>query len=346
MKSIIEEYQGKALILTRSEEQVDNSIWKTLNTVISVTPDMFHNMGTKNKPQYYPGKALTNLIGSAMGIEFSSDIRVEYVYGTETTHPDGTKTKEPVGVRCIKQGKRRRPDGTMQVSSPCPYTFNWIDRAEEDFLKDMDNIGQKWPDGNPMQKYNFPDNPQKEKIAQRRHILELKKHAEQRASTGAELIVIRELSGMQTSFTESDLKDGIIVVSQIAKSDEYQKLEARAKLDNLRLGGSIASSVDEASSLLTGDSFGNEFDRPTPAEKPEEKPPVAPSESAKDIGVPEYTAKPVPGEKEYEALIEKANDEIKNFLEDERQNNPQVAQDLPGFYKWAIDTYGPQVNGY
>jgi len=336
MSNIIEEYKDKALVLTRREEQVDNDIWKTLNTIIPVTPDMFHNMGSDKKPQYYPSKQLTNLIGSAMGIEFSSDIRVEYVYGTETIHPDGTKTREPVGIRCIKQGKRRRPDGTWQTSSPCSYTFNWADRAEEDFLKDMDYIGQKWPDGNDKAKYNFPDNPQKEKIAQRRHVLELKKHAEQRASTGAELIVIRELSGMQTSFKPGDLKQGIIVVSQIAKSEEYQALEARAKLDSLRLGGKVAESVNEASNLLTG----NGFNIHEPTENHEE--PDQPSGE-----VPEYSESEerTPLETEYYELIEKVSEDLKNFLEEQRKTNADAIKDPEKYYKWAVETHGNQAKG-
>ena len=41
----LEDYKGKALVCTSQEFQVSNELWQSLNTVITVKPDMFHNMG-------------------------------------------------------------------------------------------------------------------------------------------------------------------------------------------------------------------------------------------------------------------------------------------------------------
>lgn len=256
MNNQLEQYKGK-LIFTSEEELVDNGTYKSLVSVIDINPSMFHKIW----PNYYPTKGLSNQIGSAMGIEFLSNVKIEDVYGDIIENADGSKVKKTAGVRCVKQGKRRRPDGTWQLSSPCSYVFNWNDRAELDILADAEKEPNK-------QKYHFPNNPAKQQREQRKHILELKKFADQRASTGAELMVIRELTGMETSFKEADIKKGQIVVSQIVESDSLQKAKAKAQIDNIRLGGQSANNINDAAMLLTGNNpevekeFDEKFDRP------------------------------------------------------------------------------------
>jgi hypothetical protein len=264
MNNQLEQYKGKALVFTSEEEMVDNSIYKTLVTVIEISKDMFHEI----KPNFYPKKGLSNQIGSAMGIEFTSTIKMEDVYGDIVEMSDGSKVKKTAGVRCVKQGKRRRPDGSWQLSSPCSYVFNWNDRAELDIISDSEKAGQTWPNGNSKCKYHFPNDLAKQKREQRKHILELKKFGDQRASTGAELMVIRELTGMETSFKDADIKKGKIIVSQIVKSEALQKAEAKAQIDNIRLGGKNAQAIDDAALLLTGSNtnvskeFEEKFERP------------------------------------------------------------------------------------
>jgi len=248
----LEKYKGQALVCTSEEFQVSNELWQSLITVIEVKPDMFHNMGTTNKPVFYPKKELTNIIGCGMGIEFDKTVSMKEVYGEEKILPDGTRIRKVSGYQCTKIGKKRKPDGDFMFSSPFTYEFNWEDRAEEDFLSDMDNVGQFWPDKNPKAKYNFPDDPAKEAVARRKRVLALKKFAAQRASTGAELGVIRELTGMPTGFKPNELTGGKIVVSQVCKSEEKQKRESEAHIQNIIHGGKSADDINNAAKLLTG----------------------------------------------------------------------------------------------
>jgi hypothetical protein len=248
----------------RENEVIKNELYSTQITEIIVNPDMFHNI-TGN---LYPKKGLTNDIGSASGIEFLPTVKDEPVYGDEIINPDGSKSRKLCGVKTTKQGRRMRPDGSWQLSSPCTYEFNWMDRAELDFIATPD-------------KY-------KSEIAQRKHILELKKFASQRASTGAELMVIRELTGMPTAFKKEELDNagGKMVFSQIVKSQALQAAEARARVENIRTGGLIADSINNAANLLTGKTtdakadFNSKFTRPETAQPdPEPEPEESPIKS-------------------------------------------------------------------
>lgn len=253
---------NNALTYYRPEEVVQNELYSTQVTELVVTKDEFHAIW----PNLAPGKSLINKIGSASGVEFLPNTRIDTVYGDVVMNADGSQVKKPCGVRCIKQGQKMRPDGSMQISSPCTYEFNWEDRAELDFIADEEsNKG----------KYKTP-------LARKKHVLELKKFASQRASTGAELMVIRELTGMPTGFKEAELKAGgwVMKFSQICKSKAHQEAEAKARIDNIRNGGAIASGINETAGLLTGETvdvgadFDNYFDRPTkPAENPVQPPP-------------------------------------------------------------------------
>lgn len=248
----LSDYKGKALILTTQEEQIDTPFYTTMITEIKITIDMFHKIW----PGYYPKKELSNQIGAGMGIDFLPNVKIEDVHGDEVKQSDGTVISPKTGLRCFKQGRRMRPDGSFQISDPQPYEFNWADRAELDFLSDQETGGKKYGS----------------KLAKRKHILELKKFATQRAGTGSELAVIRNLTGMATSFKEADIKKGLIVVSQIIKSTEYVAIEARAKVENIRNGGLIADRVNNDIELLTGNNpdIKNDFDRPdTNQQKPE-----------------------------------------------------------------------------
>ncbi len=310
----LDDYKGKALILTTQEEQVDTPFYESMITEIRISPDMFH----KIYPGYYPKKELTNQIGAGMGIDFLPNVRLENVYGDEVTYPDGRKVRPITGLRCFKQGRRMRPDGSYQLSDPQPYEFNWEDRAELDFLADEEKGGKRY--GTPTKK--------------RQHVLELKKFATQRAGTGAELAVIRNLTGMPTGFKDADLKSGLMVVSQIVKSKEYQAEEAKAKIDNIRNGGLIADNLNNVAGLLTGntpdiqDDFNNKFERPEPMtdvtpepEKPAKKEPV------------EKVSKE---EKEFSDLIAKISPERASHYLTEIEKWKDTDSEIDSL-KWAIN---------
>jgi len=240
----------------RENEVVQNELYSTQVTEIVVGPDMFHNISGN----LYPAKGLTNNIGSAAGIEFFPAVRTDTVYGDEVIQSDGLHIRKACGIKCTKQGRKMRPDGSWQTSSPCTYEFNWEDRAELDFIATPE-------------KYSSD-------IAKRKHILELKKFASQRASTGAELMVIRELTGMPTAFkkAELDAAGSVMMFSQIVKSKALQEAEARAYIDNIRNGGRIASDINETASMLTGgeadvqEDFNNKFTRPGKTEPEKTEP--------------------------------------------------------------------------
>jgi hypothetical protein len=213
---------------------------------------------------FYPNKGLTNTIAHAAGIEFLPSIRINDTYGDATTDKNGNTIKKIAGKECIKQGRKMKPDGTWTLSSPCPYEFNFMDRAEEAILKLEEKYGEQSP------------------IKKRKKILELKKFAPQRASTGAELMVVRELLGAKTAFTKKEVELGLIVVSRIEKTEEFQEVLAIADVENRRNGGVIADRINDTTALLTGGSvdnsdFNNHFERPEkpaePAGKPTEKTP-------------------------------------------------------------------------
>ena len=215
-------------------------------------------------------------------------------------------------------------------SSPCTYEFNWEDRAEEDFLKDMDNIGQSWNDGNPKAKYNFPDNPGKQAVMRRKHVLELKKFAAARASTGAELIVIRELTGMPTGFKPNELINNTIVVSQVCKSSEQQKKDAEAGWLSVINGGRKAEQIDDASNLLTGKKIDSQEDfkknTTPPAEKKQETKPTPPAEDKKEL---------TPNEKTFFDLLE--SEDALNLPEfSEHYNMLYKDNHTDDFLIWAI----------
>jgi len=227
----VTKYEGKAIMLTNQESQVENKFYISKVVVIPISMDMFHNMGSGN---YYPDKGLSNTIAHGSGIEFFPSIKMTDTYGDEVTHPDGTKTRKATGKECTKQGRKMKPDGSWQPSSPCPYEFNYVDRAE------LDTIGKNVSD-----------------IQKRKKILEYKKFATQRASTGAELVVIRELLGTTTSFSKADIDLGKIVVSRIEKTEELQAELALADVEARRNGGAIADRINNTTALLTGGTVDN-----------------------------------------------------------------------------------------
>ena len=253
-------YKGKALVFTSQEEQVENEVFTTLNTEIEIKKDQFHNI----YPVWYPRKELTNQIGSGMGIEHTGKTLIEEVFGDMEEYPDGRKVRKIEGYRCIKDGRRRRPDGTWQSCSEM-YEFNWVGRAKIAFLDDEEKSEND-------RNYTFSD-LSKQKRKREKFVEELKKFAVQRASTGADLCIIRALTGMSTSFKANEIAIGKIVVSQIVESKMFQAKKAQASIDNIRMGGDVASNVDDASKLLIGSSSSSSenTNKIAPVDKKEEE---------------------------------------------------------------------------
>ena len=289
----LSQYEGKAIMLTNQESQVSNKFFRSQVVVIPINMDMFHAMGGGN---FYPNKGLSNTISHGAGIEFLPSIRMNDVYGDETVHADGSKTRKVVGKECIKQGRKMKPDGTWTTSSPCIYEFNFMDRAELDLIS----------------KGNVSD------IQKRKKILELKKFSSQRASTGSELMVVRELIGSKTAFTKDEINLGQIVVSRIEKTEDFQEALAQADVENRRNGGLIADRINNTTMQLTGETidssgdFNNHFTRPKKTEQSNNSEQSGNSEQSKqpdnsDQGFKTEPIKPETPKEEYERFCTENN---------------------------------------
>ena len=323
-------YSGNAIVLTRSEAQVNNELYTTVLTEIDISSNDFWNM----YPGYSPKKDLVERIASAMGVEFYNNSKMDERFGDITEYPDGRKVRKMEGYLCTKQGKRRRFDGSWEDSAPKEYEFNWVGRTKLDILADEEKSNDK-------RKYTFPDNPEKQ--ARRREVCfeNNKKFASQRASTGAELNVIKYFAAMP-SFTDALIKKGKIVVSIVVKSENLQKLEAAAHIENIRMGGNIAANIDDASTLLLGSSSSSSgnTNKIAPVEKKEEnKPdPVKPDE-------------PMTLEQRYESFLELPELKDADFMIDNHSvkidyisNIVEDNQRVEGVLNWAIEVLMARIN--
>ncbi|KKM26474.1 hypothetical protein LCGC14_1584370 [marine sediment metagenome] len=166
------------LIFVAPEDLRTQSMFLPEVVVIKSTIDDYHDLKTG---QFMPKGHQTDRIGEAAGIAF-----LDKNCGTRTELVDGNTAY--VG---FAQAKKRMPDGTWRTSSICEYEFNPVLRAEEDILRDK---GDKYKDEN------------KRKLL----TLTYKKFGRARAGTGARLRVIRELTGMQTSFKRDQLQKSMV----------------------------------------------------------------------------------------------------------------------------------------
>lgn len=123
----------------------------------------------------------TDRIGEAAGVEFIAE------------HCGTRKDGEYVWVG-FAQGRRRMPDGTYRTSSKQEYEWDAELRSE------LDAKG---------------DNRKREKL-----MLEYRKFGRQRASTGARLRVIRELTGIPATFSPQDIQRALVVSRIAVNTDE------------------------------------------------------------------------------------------------------------------------------
>lgn len=292
----------KELVFYKQTDIVNTENYKSVTTRIPFVQADFHNLAGN----YYPKKSLTNSIGHAAGIEYIGECRMEDVFD-EKISPDGTVSKIRVGIRAFKKGRKRRPDGTWAVSSECSYEFNWEDRAEEDFLKDEELY---YTGGDA--KYTFPDDENRQKIMRRKRINALKKFATQRASTGAELMVIRELVGMPTGFKKDELSVGYIEVSQVCESQKLQDAKAKAHLVAIASGKDNNSAI---SKLLGIES------EPECRETTEERNYSADLQPEEPI---------MSDEEKYAMELEKCTEDFREYIENQirqHMSNPNVYRD-------------------
>lgn len=182
--TIINEHKGKDLVFVDPNELETGRMFYPQVSVINATPQDFHNIKGRMMPKSYH----TDRIGEAAGIEF-----VASECGTR-------KEGDNVWVG-FAQGRRRLPDGTFRTSTKQEYEYDVDVRSEEDFANDTKGT------------YNT-------EAAKRKHVIELKKYARQKASTGARLRVIRELTGIPAAFTQQDIQRALVVARIAVNTDE------------------------------------------------------------------------------------------------------------------------------
>jgi len=201
--------KGGLIFARREEIEAVSPQFEPIVTVLELEPTDFTDVGMGNM---YPGKSATNRISDAAGVSFLRDVGGTREVGSWST----VKAAKQAGgfyqaageykVIGSAQGQRLKPDGAPRLSSVREYEFNVVDRANEDFLKDF----SKGADA----KYTT-------EVSALKHLLELKKFATQRASTGAELAVVRELVGLPTAFKRDQIGKPMIF-SQIVENNRFK----------------------------------------------------------------------------------------------------------------------------
>ena len=227
-----------ALVFARREEVEEISQqYEPVVTVLELDPSHFADVGQGNM---YPMKSATNQIADAAGVSFTTNCGTK-----EKGSWAGVKVRDEGGLFSVEgdyavigwaQGQRLKPDGKTRLSSVREYEFNVVDRANMDFLSDADK-----------------QQPRYRTIAQaRKHLLELKKFATQRASTGAQLAVIRELAGVPTAFKKGEVGKPMLF-SQIIESNQYKVDMARELMQTSDGRQAVAGALFGNAQALYGD---------------------------------------------------------------------------------------------
>jgi hypothetical protein len=186
-RDLVQKYRSENQLVFVSEEDLQTQS-AFIPAVVAVHAEQtdFHNISGKMMPK----RELKDRIAEAAGIVF-----LEQNCGTRTENVDGNTVY--VGYA---QAKKRMPDGTWRTSSVCEYEFDPIKRAEEDFLRDTRG------------KYKTEKD---QKLA----ILNYQKFGRQRASTGARLRVINELTGMPTALEPNQVRKALVFARVLVNTD-------------------------------------------------------------------------------------------------------------------------------
>ena len=270
--AILNQSASKGLVFARPEEVAAVAPqYEPIVTVIDFEPTDFVDVGMGNM---YPGKSATNRISDAAGVSFLRDVGGTREVGSWSS----VKVAKQAGgfwqatgeykVIGTAQGQRLKPDGTPRLSSIREYEFNVVDRANEDFLKDAGR-----GDG---QKYNS-------EVAALKHLLELKKFATQRASTGAELGVVRELVGMPTAFKKDQIGRPM-VFAQIVENNSFKVGIMREIMKSPDGRQAVVGALFGATTALFGPQGAPAALPPAATQEPERQ--VGPEAEADDWAIP------------------------------------------------------------
>jgi hypothetical protein len=148
-----------------------------------------------------------------------------------------------VGRKVVKYSTRLQEDGTLIKSSACTSEYNTWERCLETWSKE-----EQYTEGYTKQS-KYP--PKYDTSFKRRaHFHAELKFAHAKAETKAHMKTIRELAGLMTGYTPTDLKDGRLIFAKVRRSREVLRMETAARLQALSRGGQIET---PATKLLYGD---------------------------------------------------------------------------------------------
>jgi hypothetical protein len=226
--AIISKARGEGALVFAPQNLDVPPLYKAEATIITARPDEFHNMQGK----FMPNKAVVDRIGEAAGVDF---IAAQCSVRTETRDDDIGRRTIFVGYA---QGRTRLPDGSWRMSAVEDYEFDPLLRAQ------IEGKGNE--------------------LSIRTKYLDYMKTARQRASTGARVRVIRQLTGMPVTFSQAEVSKPL-VFSRIVQNTDYilGTKEGRAM--------AIAAAVG-----VTGQLFGS-------SRQPEQLAPQAPDEELRNV---------------------------------------------------------------
>jgi hypothetical protein len=206
-------FKNKGMTFARREDlESVSQQYQPLVTIVEFQGQDFTDVGMGNM---YPGKSATNRIGDASGVSF-----LEGVGGTrEEGSMSSLKVVKTEGgyyqveghyiVIGTAQGERLKPDGTPRRSSLCEYGFDVVNRTNLDIIND--------------QKKPANERKLETELACRGQLLTNQKFSIQRARTGSELGVIRELVGMPTAFKKGQVAEGCqMLFSQVIENNTFK----------------------------------------------------------------------------------------------------------------------------
>ena len=240
---IMSQNKGNALVYARREEIEEISPqYEPIVTILEFDKDDFAPMGGGN---FYPMKSATNRIADATGVSFTHNCGTREVgnFHTIEVRQASEGYFYAVGNYAViahAQGQRLKPDGSPRLSSVCEYEFNVVDRANEDFLSDFQN-----------KKYI------KNAIDARKKLLTLKKFATRRASTGAELAVIRELAGVPTALKQDQISKPMLF-AQIVENNQFKLQIAQDLMKTPDGRQSVANAMFGTTQALYGPQSGQQ----------------------------------------------------------------------------------------
>lgn len=181
--AIIDKARANGALVYAPQNLDTPPLYKAEATIIQAKPEEFFNIQGK----FMPSKAVVDRIGEAAGVDF---IAAQCSVNTELREDDFGKRTVFIGSA---QGRTRLPDGSWRTSTVEEYEFDPLLRAKMEAKGDSD-VPRKY--------------------------MELAKVARQRASTGARVRVIRQLTGMPVTFTQADVSRPL-VFSRIVQNTDF-----------------------------------------------------------------------------------------------------------------------------